>query len=155
MKRLGLSLCAVSLAFCLVSAPAFAKKHGSSGEHSGHSQKSSVRQERHEERFDPFDNDRKTSIRSYLREEHQHRCPPGLAKKGPGCIPPGQAKVRYRIGEPFLFERRLLPEALIVRLGPPPPGAFYTMVDEDVLLVSEASKKIIDAVTLLSAVDAR
>ena len=158
MKRLGLSLCAASLALCLVCSPASAKKHSGSGDYRGHSQKNAVREEqkeRDQDRFGSFDDERRGSIRSYLREEYQHRCPPGLADKGPGCMPPGQAKLRYRIGEPFVLERHPLPEALIVRLGPPPAGAFYTRVDDDVLLVSEASKKIIDAVTLLSAVDGR
>lgn len=26
-------------------------------------------------------------------------CPPGLAKKNPPCVPPGQAKARYNIGD--------------------------------------------------------
>lgn len=26
-------------------------------------------------------------------------CPPGLAKKNPACVPPGQAKQAYRIGD--------------------------------------------------------
>ena len=29
-------------------------------------------------------------------------CPPGLAKKNNGCLPPGQAKRRLALGERFL-----------------------------------------------------
>jgi hypothetical protein len=28
-------------------------------------------------------------------------CPPGLAKKGNGCMPPGQARKLYRVGQRF------------------------------------------------------
>ncbi|MBI2234821.1 MAG: RcnB family protein, partial [Micavibrio aeruginosavorus] len=42
---------------------------------------------------------------------------------------------------------------LLDLLGPPPRGHQYVQVDKDVLLIGEASKKVIDAVTLLSAVD--
>ena len=28
-------------------------------------------------------------------------CPPGLAKKGTGCMPPGQAKKLYNVGQRF------------------------------------------------------
>ncbi len=28
-------------------------------------------------------------------------CPPGLAKKNNGCLPPGQAKKRYNVGQRF------------------------------------------------------
>ena len=28
-------------------------------------------------------------------------CPPGLAKKGTGCLPPGQFKKMYRVGQRF------------------------------------------------------
>ena len=29
------------------------------------------------------------------------RCPPGLAKKGNGCMPPGQAKKYYNVGQRY------------------------------------------------------
>ncbi len=32
--------------------------------------------------------------------------PPGLAKKNNGCLPPGQAKKRYQVGQPL--PRRVL-----------------------------------------------
>ena len=78
------------------------------------------------------------------------KCPSGLAKKQNGCLPPGQAK-KYRIGDTLPDDHTDLPEDILTSLTPP-DGYFYAMVDKDVLLVSEASKKIIDAVTLLSAV---
>lgn len=91
-------------------------------------------------------------IRNFLAQEYPVKlCPPGLAKKHNGCLPPGQAK-KYRIGQPAPADLALiaLPQDLLLRLHPP-AGYFYARVDQDVVLVAEASKKIIDAITLLSA----
>ena len=80
-------------------------------------------------------------------------CPPGLAKKRNGCLPPGQAKKRYSIGQPLSASIKLgdLPVDLRVLLPPPPVGHVYAQVDGDVLLVAEATRKVIDAIVLLSA----
>jgi hypothetical protein len=56
-------------------------------------------------------------------------CPPGLAKKG--CIPPGQAKKMYGIGEelplgsadPYAFGQ--IPPQLRSRYGLSPYGSYY------------------------------
>ena len=43
---------------------------------------------------------RKRTTPAYRVTPVTSNCPPGLAKKNPPCIPPGQAKKhRYRIGE--------------------------------------------------------
>lgn len=99
-----------------------------------------------------FDDDRRQRARTYMRETYRPHCPPGLAKKHNGCLPPGQAK-RYEIGGHLPHGHRPIPDTLLVRMGPPPHGTFYAMVDQDVLLVTEATKKILDAVTLLSAME--
>lgn len=91
-------------------------------------------------------------IRDYLRKHNKFNCPPGLAKKHNGCLPPGLAKKRYSIGSPLSVGWQAVPVELSSLLGIAPHGHRYVMVDKDVLLISEASKKVIDAVTLLSAV---
>lgn len=93
-------------------------------------------------------------IRQYLRSEYRSNCPPGLAKKNNGCLPPGQAKKRYSIGGILPDDVVWVPVSLELRrhLSPLPRGYQYVQVDKDVLLIAEASKKVIDAVTLLSAV---
>lgn len=45
-----------------------------------------------------------------------------------------------------------VPDDLLLRLRPVPAGYQYVQVDKDILLIGEASKKVIDAVTLISAV---
>lgn len=98
-----------------------------------------------------FDDPHRAQIAEYMREKHHGNCPPGLMKKHNRCRPPGQNR-KYHIGGVLPHGYRPVPPDLQMRLGPPPQGAFYAVVDNDVLLVTEAGKKILDAVTLLSAV---
>lgn len=97
--------------------------------------------------------DDRVMISRYMRSHYQKNCPPGLAKKNNGCMPPGQAK-KYVIGG--ILPDGIwtdLPYGLLDVLGPAPRGYRYVQVDKDVLLINEATKKILDAVTLLSALD--
>lgn len=91
-------------------------------------------------------------VRQYLSEHYSYRCPPGLARKHNGCRPPGHIK-HYVIGQPLpsYVEYYPVPQPLLVQLQPVPRGYRYVMVDNDVLLMAEASHHIIDAITLLSA----
>lgn len=63
----------------------------------------------------------------------------------------------YMVGKrlPDTVQWRPIPRDLYVRLKPVPVGYRYVQVDSDVLLMSEATRMIIDAVTLLSAVNTR
>lgn len=92
-------------------------------------------------------------IQSYLKRNYVKKCPPGLAKKNNGCLPPGIAK-KYRVGYPLdndvIFSS--IAEELLKVLTPAPRGYKYVQVDKDVLLINEASKKVLDAVSLMSAV---
>ena len=74
-------------------------------------------------------------------------CPPGLAKKGNGCMPPGQAKKAYSIGQPLppgvvYYE---LPPVLAVRLGAPPAGHRFVRVAADILLIAIGTGMVVDA----------
>lgn len=92
-------------------------------------------------------------ISSFIGDDFRRHCPPGLAKKNNGCLPPGQAK-KYVVGSVLPSDVIVLPlpDGLLKLLNPTPRGYQYVQVDKDVLLISEAGKKVIDAVTLLSAV---
>lgn len=93
----------------------------------------------------------RAAVKDYYRS---HRgCPPGLAKKRNGCQPPGQAKKRYHVGgvlPPHLRDHRPPPD-LHRRLPPPPEGHIYRHVDGDVLLVAEATHRVVDAVVAVDA----
>lgn len=93
-------------------------------------------------------------LRTNFAPYYGKHCPPGLAKKHNGCLPPGQAK-RYAIGQtlPEGLEYWNLPPDMLTLLPHAPRGTRYVGVDKDVLLISEAGKKVLDAITLLSAVD--
>lgn len=149
----ALTLCAGSLS----STTAWAEKGGNGKKN---------HQARYEEGYEYRNDDHKNAllsikitnsdrdiIRSFIGQDYQRKCPPGLAKKNNGCLPPGQAK-KYQIGGvlPEGLQYSKLPRGLRDLLSPAPSGYQYVQVDKDVLLISEAGKKVIDAVTLLSAV---
>src|SRR4051812_36312390 len=94
-----------------------------------------------------FDSNQRSGVHAYYEEQHRGgHCPPGLAKKHNGCMPPGQAK-KWRVGEPLprdvVYYR--VPQDLVVRLGAPPPGEQYVRVAGDILLISVGSKMVLDA----------
>jgi hypothetical protein len=94
------------------------------------------------------DRDRSTVYGYYRTEYLAGNCPPGLAKKGSGCLPPGQAKKIWVVGQPLpptiVYEP--LPPALVTQLTPPPPGYEYVRVDNDVLLMEIANRMIGDMI---------
>lgn len=75
-------------------------------------------------------------------------CPPGLAKKNNGCLPPGQAKKRYAVGRPLPHGIDLgpLPGDLEVRLGIPPVGFRYGVIDGDVVKLAVGTLLVVDAI---------
>jgi Ni/Co efflux regulator RcnB len=100
-----------------------------------------------------FRDDDRVVIHDYMDEHYHHHCPPGLYKKHDYCVAPGH--VRYIVGQPLPPEivYQPAPVELVEQLQPVPRGYQYVQVDGDVLLMNQASKDIIDAVTLLSAVN--
>lgn len=89
------------------------------------------------------------TIRAFLGEEKTKLCPPGLAKKGNGCTPPGLAR-RHRAGEILGNDVVCgdLPERIRARLSHPGEGHKYVVVDDEVLLIAEGTRMILDAVGL-------
>lgn len=90
------------------------------------------------------------AIRQYYRQQAaQGFCPPGLARKNNGCIPPGQAK-KWAIGAalPIGVAYSPVPAALFRRLTPAPAGYLYVQVGSDVLLMGAATRMIIGAVAI-------
>jgi Ni/Co efflux regulator RcnB len=97
------------------------------------------------------DRDR-SAVSSYYRDEFARgNCPPGLAKKDNGCLPPGQAKKMWVVDRPLppAVVYYPLPPELYSRLTPPPSGYQYVRVDDDVLLMQTASRSVINLVVNL------
>ena len=86
-------------------------------------------------------------VRSYYGERYQTgHCPPGLAKKHNGCMPPGQAK-KWRVGYPLPRDVRYYdaPGDIVLRFGMPPEGHRYVRVAADILLIAVGTGMVVDA----------
>jgi Ni/Co efflux regulator RcnB len=83
----------------------------------------------------------------YGQQFRTGRCPPGLAKKNNGCMPPGQAK-KWRVGRPLPREVVYydVPRDLVVQLGTPPAGHKYVRVAADILLITVGTAMVVDAI---------
>lgn len=182
MHFISQSLSIAALALCFGISPGWADKDGHGhGKGKSHKEKSHGKSHGKDKHWEKRDNDHRPHhdrvhymdrrhgghrtdivvinpsdriiINRYIANDFRSHCPPGLAKKRNGCRPPGHTK-HYHIGRPLpeYVHWHPVPRDLLVRLEPVPAGYQYVMVDRDVLLISEASKKVIDAITLLSAV---
>ncbi|MGD7036469.1 hypothetical protein [Methylotuvimicrobium buryatense] len=97
---------------------------------------------------DYFGDRQRIIIRDYYSEQFRRgHCPPGLAKKNNGCLPPGQAK-KWQVGRPLprnvVFHD--LPPAVALELGPPPTGHRFVRVASDILMVTTGTGMVIDAI---------
>jgi Ni/Co efflux regulator RcnB len=101
-----------------------------------------------------FDERRRSVAHNYYQEQFtKGRCPPGLAKKHNGCMPPGQAK-NWSMGQPLAANvvRYDLPPALVTQLGQPPNGQRYVRVGNDILLVSPVTGLVLDVLRNLGQI---
>ena len=101
-----------------------------------------------QEKREHFSAQSRDSIRNYYaRRMRAGRCPPGLAKKHNGCMPPGQAK-KWKIGEPLPRDVTYynLPRRLSAEIGLPPAGHRYVRVANDILLIATGTGQVVDAI---------
>ena len=93
------------------------------------------------------DGDRRYLHDYYRSQWNTGRCPPGLAKKGNGCMPPGQAR-GWVMGRPLPMnvQRYPLPVDVLVRLPMPPAGYEFVRVASDILLIAVGTGMVVDAV---------
>jgi hypothetical protein len=115
----------------------------SGGSHSGSSTGSSTGSH-----YAVSDRDR-DAIYGYYRQEYAAgRCPPGLARKNNGCLPPGQANKIWLVGQPLprnvYYEP--LPPVLIGRLSPAPAGYQYVRVASDILMLAVGTQLVIASI---------
>jgi hypothetical protein len=96
-----------------------------------------------------FGDRHRVAVRDYYAGEfHAGRCPPGLAKKGNGCMPPGQAKKAWVMGRPLPHDvvYYQVPHDLEVRIGLPPSGYQYVRVASDILMIAAGTGMVVDAI---------
>ena len=134
-------------------------KHGKSGQNDMQGRPDQARESRHEKssqgpqgesgRVDGhFRDDQRTVVRNYYGEQYRTgRCPPGLAKKNNGCMPPGQAR-QWAVGQPIPRDvvYYSLPPAIVVQLGVAPAGHRYVRVASDILLIAIGTGMVVDAI---------
>jgi Ni/Co efflux regulator RcnB len=97
-----------------------------------------------------FGDQQRTLVRDYYAEDFRRgHCPPGLAKKQNGCMPPGQAK-KWAVGQQLprdvIFHN--LPPRLATQIGQPPSGHRYVRVASDILLIASRTGLVFDAIPL-------
>ncbi len=158
----------VALACSLAVAPALAgKPEGAGGGDKGHGKKDKDhgggkhghadkggKGDKREARVGGYFNDRDRQVARVYYGEHyggSKSCPPGLAKKNNGCMPPGQAR-KYTVGQalPSTVVFYPVPAAVVVQLPAPPIGHKYVRVAADILLIAVGSSMVVDAITDLS-----
>ena len=100
------------------------------------------------ERRGHFEDRHHVMVREYYVEQFRGgRCPPGLAKKHNGCMPPGQAK-KWQLGRslPRDVIYYAVPQPLVVQIGLPPTGYRYVRVASDILLIAIGTGMVVDAI---------
>lgn len=83
----------------------------------------------------------------YGQQQAAGKCPPGLAKKNNGCMPPGQAK-QWQRGKvlPGSVMQYPVPPEVLRRMGNPPPGYKFIRVANDILLIAVGTQMVVDAI---------
>jgi Ni/Co efflux regulator RcnB len=126
------------------------EKHGRDGRDDG--DRNGGRDQRREVRVGAyFDDHQRSSVRHYYQQQYdggRRGCPPGLAKKHNGCMPPGQAK-KWAVGQslPTGVVVYTVPQPVLVQLPPVPVGYKYVRVAGDILLVAAGTQMVVDGIT--------
>jgi len=161
---------AAVIAGLLVVAPAVADNDSSRGGHDK-SEKRDHKEKRKQQKNEKHDDERKSwrghnrsdvKVGGHFGEQHRTvvhnyygqqfangRCPPGLARKNNGCLPPGQAK-KWTVGQPLPqnIVYYNVPQPLLSQLGQAPAGYRYAQVDDNVLLIQRMTGMVVDALQL-------
>ena len=163
MKHASITLAgrafAAALVFTLASGPVLADRGGKHGEHGKHGKHHDDDDDDHDHDHDYrrrearvggyFDaRDRQAVQVYYVEQGRSGHCPPGLAKKRNGCMPPGQAR-GYYVGQPLPAQVVYypVPQPVLVQLPPPPPQHKYVRVAGDILLIAVGTSMVVDAIS--------
>ena len=158
-SSLSRRLIAVAITSLFIAGPVLAKGHDDDhGNGKGkHGQKHERKENKHAEKRQReeikqgayFNDQQRTYVREYYTTNYggAKRCPPGLAKKNNGCLPPGQAR-NWAVGQPVPRGVTLYSVAPpVVRMLPPAPyGYRYARLGGDVVLVQQQNNIIVDII---------
>ena len=162
----SLSIVALAIASLLMAGSAIAKKDGDDNEKGGnkHGQKHEDKREKREDKAEKkaekrqreeikqgayFNDQQRTFAREYYTTTYKDgkRCPPGLAKKNNGCLPPGQVR-NLAVGQPVPTNVTVYSVAQpVIRMLPPAPvGYRYARIGGDIVLVQQQNNIIVDII---------
>ena len=162
----SLRIVSLAIASLLFAGTGFAKDKGDdndngSGKHGNkHSQKEEKKAEKKAEKREReeikqgayFNDQQRTFVREYYTTTYKDgkRCPPGLAKKNNGCLPPGQAR-NWVVGQPVPSNVTVYSVAQpVIRMLPPAPvGYRYARIGGDIVLVQQQNNIIVDIIQVL------
>jgi Ni/Co efflux regulator RcnB len=143
---------AAALAAALAASPAFADKPDWAGKGKGKGHEQGEDRDPDENRggrhAKHFDEHHRVAVRDYYEGEYRGgKCPPGLAKKHNGCMPPGQAK-KWQMGRPLPPDVVVydVPPQLVVKIGIPPAGYKYVRAGADILMIAAGTRVVADAI---------
>ena len=156
-------LVGLAIASMLMAGPAFAKDkgddHGNGGGKHGnkHSQKNEDKAEKKAEKRERedikqgayFNDQHRTYARQYYSTTSKDgkRCPPGLAKKNNGCMPPGQVQDLV-VGKPIPSNVKVyqVAQPVIQKLPPAPAGYRYERIGVDIVLFQQQNNIVVDVI---------
>jgi len=96
-----------------------------------------------------FNDQQRTVVREYYVQNYSNgkKCPPGLAKKNNGCMPPGQTR-NWTVGQPVPRGVTIysVPQPVIAQLPPAPYGYRYARIGGDIVLVQQQNNLIVDII---------
>ena len=156
-SSLPVHLCMFALIALFAATPAAADRpeDGQGNKHEKkHEKKSNERNverlddNRHESNKTLFDDANRRIVNEYYGKKFRTgKCPPGLAKKNNGCMPPGQAR-NWAVGQPIPrgVTTYAVPQIVIAQLPPAPYGYRYTRIGGDIVLVQQQNNLIVDII---------
>ena len=162
----SLRIVALAIASLLMAGSAIAKKDGDDHEKGGgkHSQKHEDKAEKRAEKAEKkaekqqredikqgayFNDQQRAYARQYYSTTYKDgkRCPPGLAKKNNGCMPPGQVPDLV-VGQPIPTNVKVyqVAQPVIRKLPPAPVGYRYERIGGDIVLVQQQNNIVVDVI---------
>lgn len=85
------------------------------------------------------------------------KCPPGLAKKSPRCVPPGQAKTRkkekrggYHRGDQYAENHPVLRDYDRYGLPRLDRGKSYYRIGDNIITVNDDTRLVLDVISVLT-----
>ncbi|HUR89035.1 MAG TPA: hypothetical protein VMZ74_08110 [Ramlibacter sp.] len=157
MKKFPIVLSTAMAAAFLFGAPAFAKDHGDKD--AKHAEKEERKAQKEDRKAEKREQKLEARRGAYFREQDRERvrgyyvehygggkgCPPGLAKKHNGCMPPGHAR-KWDVGSPLPRDVVVysVPQPVVTYLPPAPVGYRYQRVGGDLVLIHVSDRVVID-----------